>query len=358
MVAARVASSVVQRHVKYVTPTPAAQATGLVAQVYGQVADEMRLVIPPALLHSPAPEVLAAYWALLREPLVGTGVGRAEKEAVAAAVSVANICPYCADMHTVGLYDLSGEHDAEALSTDRLAEISDPRLREFAEWARSAHLDERPPLPAGLAGDQRAEAIGVAVAFHYLARMVNVFLSSFLLPPNLSPRSRRRLKQGVSRLLRPTLRDPREPGRALALLPPAAPADAPDWAAPHPYVARAVAASYPVFEEAGRRSLAPRVRALVTEHLAGWQGHDTGLSAAWCERLIAGLPDADRAAARLALLTACASYRVDPDVVGEFRKHHGEDRTLIEAAAWASYAAAAVIGQRCAVDSGEPARKN
>ncbi|WP_426502255.1 carboxymuconolactone decarboxylase family protein [Dactylosporangium sp. McL0621] len=346
MIVGRVASSVVQRQVKYVVPVPVESAAGLVSRVYEQVADEMRIVVPPALLHSPSPDVLAAYWMLMREPLMPTRhVDRSTKEAVAAAVSVANICPYCVDMHSVSLYDLSTEQDAEALAADRVEDLADPHQRAVAAWARTAHqLDD--PAPAALTPAARAELTGVVVSFHYLTRMVNVFLSSFLLPPGLGRRSRRRAKQGISRILRATLRAPREAGRSLALLPDAAlPANA-GWAAPHPEVAAAAARSYAAFEAAGERSLPPAVRAIVLDRLDRWRGEETGISTAWCEELIAGLPPAERAAGRLALLTALASYQVDEDVVEEFRRYHPHDATLVDAAAWAGYAAAALVGAR------------
>lgn len=348
MVVGRVVSSVVQRQVKYVAPVPAEAATGLVAQVYAQVAEEMRLVVPPALLHSPVPEVLAGYWALMREPLLPSRrLDRGTKEAVAAAVSVATICPYCVDMHSVSMYDVSTEQYAEAVAGDRIDEIADPRLRAVTGWARTAHqLDDGEPLPDFLSAVDRAELIGVVVAFHYLTRMVNVFLSSFLLPPGLGPRSRRRFKQGISRVLRPTLRDDRRPGRSLELLPAAPlPADA-GWATADQVVAAAVARAYRTFEAAGARSLSPRVRQLVLRRLADWRGEETGLSTAWCERTIAHLPEPERAAARLALLTALASYQVDEEVVEEFRRYRPDDASLVEAAAWASFAAARLIGGR------------
>src|SRR5438477_8212795 len=232
MVAGRVTASVVQRQVKYIRPVPVASASGLVAQVYAQGAQETRIVTPPMLLHSPAPDVLAAYWMLVREPLVDTGTAdRLSKEAVASAVSVANICPYCLDMHSSGMYDLSTEQDAEAIVADRLDDVADPPTRTVAAWARLAHQPDavREPLPFAEAG--RAELVGVVVSSHYVNRMVNVFLANFLLPPRLGPRARRRLKHGVSWLLGPTLRGAREPGRSLPLLPAAPlPADA-EWAA-------------------------------------------------------------------------------------------------------------------------------
>ncbi|MEU8127769.1 carboxymuconolactone decarboxylase family protein [Micromonospora sp. NPDC049049] len=352
----------VRRQVRYVSPVSPGSADGLVAEVYAQVADEMRLVVPPALMHSPAPDVLAAYWALTREPLVTVGpVDRATKEAVAAAVSVANTCPYCADMHTVGMYDLSGEHAAEAVAGDRMQDITEPELRVAAEWARTAHQsDDAAPPPAGLSPADRAELIGVVVAFHYLTRMVNVFLANFLLPPGLAPWSRRRLKQGISRVLRPTLREPREPGRASGLLPAAPLRAATAWAAPRPAVAAAVGRADQVFRAAGDRALSPEVRDLLTAHLSGWRGRDTGISTDWCERLIADLAPADRAAARLALLTAVASYQVDAEVVQEFRRHHPEDASLVDAAAWAAWSAASLVGARQVADpvTGPPPQRH
>jgi alkylhydroperoxidase family enzyme len=346
MLGERIAASVAQRQVKYLTPVPPQAATGLVARVYAQVADESRIVAPPALAHSPAPRTLAAYWMLMREPLVATGlVDRLAKEAVASAVSVGTICPYCVDMHSTGMYDLSTEHDAEAIARDRADEVDDPRLRALAAWGRTAHLpDTASPDTAPFPEEHRPELVGVVVSFHYLTRMVNVFLSSFLLPPRLGPTARRRFKQGIGRVLAPTLRAYREPGRSLPLLPDAAPPPEAAWAAASPTVSAAVARSYAAFEEAGVRSVPAGVRDLVLRRLSRWRGEETGLRRDWCEDLLLELPDEQRAAARLALLTALASYQVDEEVVDECRRCGADDVALVETAAWASFVAARQVG--------------
>ncbi len=347
MVARRIASSVARKHVNYLTVVPAANARGLVAEVYRQVADELHIVVPPALLHSPSSDVLAAYWAMTREPLIPAGAaGRTVKEAVAATVSVANTCPYCVDMHVAGLYELSGEHDAEAIALERPGEIADDRMRRLVVWARGAHHADGPPLPPDVSAAQRAELVGVAVGFHYLSRMVNVFLTNSLLPAGLGPQSRRRFKQGLSRVLRPTLRGDHAPGRANDLLEAAPPRPDLGWAAGGPVIADAMARSYRAFEAAGVRSLDPEVRGLVLTGLERWNGEDPGLSNRWCEELIEPLPAPRRAAARLALLTAFASYRAGPEVIEEFRRHHPADGTLVDVTGWASFAAARRIGAR------------
>ena len=102
----------------------------------------------------------------------------------------------------------------------------------------------------------------------------------------------------------------------------------------------------PVFEAAGALAVPPAVREVVLDHLASWRGEETGISTAWSERLSAGLSDADRATCRLALLTAFASHQVEESVVGEFRRYHPGDATLVRTVAWASFAAARTVGRR------------
>jgi hypothetical protein len=248
------------------------------------------------------------------------------------------------------MYDLSGEHDAEAVAGDRVETMTDPALREMTAWARTAHqLDDAAPEPPGLTAAERAELLGVVVAFHYVSRVVNVFLSNFLLPPGLGPRSRRRMKQGIGRLLRPTLRTPRVAGRSVGLLAAAPPPVGVTWSAGNDDIAAAVARSSRAFELAGARSLSTGVRRLVLDRLEEWRGEDTGLSTAWCEDLIADLPAHERPAGRLALLTAVSSYQVDEGVIGEFRQFDPSDAGLVDAVAWSAFAASRLIGNRLAV---------
>ena len=278
MVVKRIAASVAARQVIHVEPVAERAATGDIARIYAQVRREFKIVLPPVLAHSPAPDLVAAMWMLMREPLVAVGaVDRATKEVVASAVSLATTCPFCVDMHSTGLYELSTADDAEALAGDRLGDIADPRLRQVARWARSAHLPAGPELGDRTPGEL-AELVGVLVSFHYTTRMVNVFQPGYLLPPRLGTTGRRRFKQGLSHILAPVLRGDWPAGASVGFLPPGGPP--PAWAAGNPGIADAVARAYAVFEAAGERSVPTAVRDLVRARLAEWDGTDPGLSRA------------------------------------------------------------------------------
>lgn len=342
------------RQVKFVRPVPPAAAGPLQLRVYQQVEQEMLVVVPPFLLHSPAPETLAGYWMLFRETTLAAGTsGRAAREAVASAVSVANTCPYCVDMHSMSLYELVGPDQAEAVACDRPEHLTDPYLRNLTGWARAAHLAGRQP-PPGRDEAAVAELVGLVVAFHYLNRMVNVFLTRPLLPARLRGAARRRVKQGAARLLKPMLHGEFAPGASVDLLPERPlPPDA-GWAAASPPVAAAVARASAAFEAAGVTSLPERVRELVDARLDEWRGEPAGPGRSWLAGAVAPLPAQERPAGRFALLTALASDLVDESTVEDFRAGGLDDRALVGAAAWASYAAARRVGARLPATGSRP----
>lgn len=323
---ARVALRSSLRHVKHVTPTRPRHATGLTAEVYRQVERDFGMLAPPMALHSPAPAVLAAAWAMLRESLVATTslVPRATKEMVATAVSMANSCPYCVDVHGATLASLG------AGGWDDL----DP----VAAWAR-AGVAARWPFPAAHA----PQLIAVATTFHYLNRVVHVFLGDSPLPPELPAAMRGRAMSLVGRIMRaPALRGG-TPGESLPLLDAAPlPADL-AWAAGEPHIAGAFARAAAVIDAVS--AVPAPVRDLVVRELSTWDGTPPGVSRAWAD--VRGLPAADRAAGRLALLVAKAPYQVTGDEVAAYQRDHPAD-ALVELVAWAALTAARRAGGRLA----------
>jgi AhpD family alkylhydroperoxidase len=329
--------------VRYVSPVGPGAAKGLVGQVYEQVEREFGILAPSLVLQSPAPEVLAASWLMLRETLLVTGkVERAAKEAVATTVSLGNTCPWCVAVHSTMLSGL-----AEGLTVkDRPTEsIADPRMRAITAWARDCGTTEgaRRHEPA-CSAEQAPELIGTVVMFHFYNRMVNVFLTEVPLPPGAPKMALGPVMWILDRRMRPAARRSYSPGASMELLPAAPlPGDL-SWTAGDPAMEDAFARGCAAVDAAGARSVPPSVRNLVMTELESWHGEQRGPSRAWVEDAVSDLPMADRPAGRLALLTALASYQVDRSVIRQFRAGRASDSTLVELTAWASLAAARRVG--------------
>jgi AhpD family alkylhydroperoxidase len=324
--------------IRYVSPVLPGEASGLVARVYEQAERDFGLVAPPLVLHSPAPQALAAAWLMLRETLLATGsAAREQKEVVAAAVSVANECPYCVAVHSSTVRGLIGGSVPAQLAAGRLEEIADPALRDIATWAASAGRPDvagPAPVPVG----SFSELAGVAVTFHYLNRMVSIFLPESPLPP-LTPKPMGGWVMGMlaSAMLAPAP----VPGASLDLLP-----DAPlppefSWATDQPPIAGALARAAAAIEQAGQDVVPEPVREMVLDRLRGWDGRPPGLDRGWAEKPAAGLAAADRPAGRLALLAAFAPYQVTQEDIREVKSNRSE--ALIMLTSWASMAAARTI---------------
>ncbi|MBO1413342.1 carboxymuconolactone decarboxylase family protein [Streptomyces sp. FH025] len=318
--------------IRHVTPVRPADARSEVAGVYAEVEREFGMLAPPVALHAASPPVLAASWVMLRETLVAAGrVDRAAKEEVAAAVSEANSCPYCAAVHGATWAALIGD--------------GEPRrpvggLGEHGGWRPAT--DAAAPFPA----EQAPELVGVAVTFHYLNRMVSVFLQEDLVPPGAPAAVRRAVTAVLGRRLRHYARSAPAAGGSLDLLASAAlPADL-AWAAGTPSIAGAFARAASVIDAAGARSVPEPVRDLVRAELAQWDGSSPGLGRDWLEKAVSGLPEEQRPAGRLALLTAKAAYRVDEGLVAQYRLGQPGDAGLVELTAWAALTAAREVGSR------------
>ena len=128
--------------VRYVSPVRRGVAQGLVGRVYEQVEREFGVLAPSLVLHSPAPQVLAAIWLMLRETLlVARKVERAAKEAVATTVSLGNVCPWCVTVHNTML---SGLAEGLVLADHPAEPVADPRLRAVTTWAGLQDRGRRP----------------------------------------------------------------------------------------------------------------------------------------------------------------------------------------------------------------------
>jgi AhpD family alkylhydroperoxidase len=314
------------RQVRYLGSLSYGKAEGLAAAAIEQMEREF-VVGPPITVHLPNPELMAGVWSMARECLAAGRGRRARGELVAAAVSRLNQCPYCLDIHTSMLHS-HGWPDA-------------PEAQAVSSWAAAtlspdAGVLASPPFSAS----EKPLMVGTAVCFHYLNRIVNVFLdpSPFLIGGDGW------LKNSVRRmagnLLRPRLASQVvAPGGFLTAVSEASlPADF-AWAAPDLPIAGGFLRFIETAEQAGAESVAPTVRECVREYVQTWRGEVPGLGRDWLEKAVAPLYDRHRPAGRLALMTALASWQVEEGLVADFRSRQSSDRDLINLVSWASYIA-------------------
>ncbi|MGC5032709.1 carboxymuconolactone decarboxylase family protein [Micromonospora sp. DT229] len=341
---ARTTRRITLAHIRHVPTVPPRQASGLVAQVYRQVEEDFGLLAPPVALHAPAPAQLAAAWTILRETLIVEGmVSRAAKEIVAAAVSLANSCPYCVDVHGATLAGLNAGTDAAHVMADRIDAVADPSLRALARWARASGTapSRGSPAPPPFPRAHEPELVGVATAFHYYNRMVNVFLPDSPLPP-VSGRARMLARSAAAWKMGRLARVPARPGTSVDLLPTAPlPTDF-WWAEGQPRIAAALSRAAAVFDAGGQRSVPAGARRMVGDLLPTGEPPAIG-AGRWFDDTVNTLPAHERALGRLTLMVALASYRVTDAVVEAVNDPH-DGRRVIEIAGWASFTAARRVG--------------
>lgn len=342
--------------IKYVTPVDPAGAALQQAAVIDEIRRDFGAAVPPLMVQSAVPDLFEALAGLIHATLVSGRVPRFHKEAVSAAVSRTNQCPYCVDVHTLALDAVDRPDLATAIQEGAHDRIRDPYMRGLVRWAASTRQPDSEILKAPpFRMEDAPEIIGTAVAFHYINRVVNVFLPDSPLPVNRRLPGFGRLGRRVAKFMIGEAVRARQPIKGTYGGPDfGLPADL-SWADGDEAVGRAVGSFAAAAEAAGRRSLPPAARQVVLSRVEAWRGEDPGLGAAWVEVPHTGLDEPDAAAARLCLLVACASYRVDEQEVARFRVHYPGDHALIDAVAWASLAAARRIGSWLSAASGQPA---
>lgn len=278
------------------------------------------LVAPIAALE-PVPSLLAAAWTLVRATMVEPGlVGRPTKEAVATAVAHGNSCSYCEELHITVLEALNERRAAARAADNDIASLSDHRVRQITAWARN---------PAALRPFDDAhvpELVGTVVTEHLLDRVAIVLARDR--HDDFAPVAER------AHVPPPATRP---------LLPPASLPEDLSWAAGTPEIADAFARVAGAMRVAGH-SVPRSVRGLLAAKLAQWYGEPREDTAGWLATALSALPEPDRLAGRLALLTAVAPANVDPALVSVFGQRVGE-RRLVELVSWAAFAAAARVGE-------------
>jgi AhpD family alkylhydroperoxidase len=308
-----------------------------VREVVDQV-DREFMAGPPLTLHLPVPALFAGIWAALRESTLAGPMDRVVREAIASTVSRFNECPFCVDSHTAAVSALGADRAAKAIRSGTIDAIDREDVRAAVRWAAAT----RSPGHRGLAASpftpaDEPFAIGTALAFHHINRMVNTFLKPWpvKVPAFVNRRAFMTRVNGVfpGRLLGVANL---ESGSSLGFC--AEKSDVPELAklAPSHAVAGGWGALVAAAERAGAAVLSEECRSALADVIDAWDGSDPGLGLAWRDAAVVQLPATERPAAALALTSALASYRVDRRLVDAVRVTYPTDAAVVAMAAWAS----------------------
>lgn len=325
------------KYVNHIDPVAPAHARGVVADVYSEARREFGRLPEPVSMLSPHEELLAAWWATLREVLIAGKAPRARKEAVAAAVAVTQRCPWCIDAHTTMLYAAGESKTATAILADTRLSDTDPNAP-YVAWARGTAAPNGPAAPFG--PDEAVEYIGTAMIFHFVTRVVLVLLDETFLPGG--PRAQSLMRRAAGIAFARKVRADHRPGLAtdrLASYP--LPGDL-EWVAASVSVATSLAALTGCLEET--QHLPEESRAVIRRAITAWQGEPMPISTTWTDEHTDSLPEDLRAATRLALLTSLAPHQITDADVAAARRLLSTDASLVSALAWAAWTTARRVG--------------
>ena len=310
--------------VHHVSTRPPSETRNLADEVYAQMRRDF-FVASPFQLHASEPALLAAAWSLVRETLMCGEVPRGEKEVIAWAISAANQCPFCVGAHHAAV---------------KAAEVRNDALQ---AWAKSTARSFETTLGTPPFDHHPAEYLGTVVAFHYLNRMVSVFLDKKLMP---TPDFMDGAANAMAKVMMGGMIDKgrhNRPGESLELIPvtDASLAWRPAWAESSSHVAAALSGWSAVCEAKAIEYVDPSVIEVVRTVVDDWDGTPPALTA---PVLDAEVPEPQRALAELALLTAIAPHRVNEDKVLAVGDQGASDHTVLAATAWAAQRAARRVG--------------
>jgi hypothetical protein len=304
-----------------------------------QVVLDFGMVPPPLSIHKVDGDLFAASWACLRETLVVGRVPRYFKEAVASGASEANRCPYCVGAHSMMFDIYRPTEKKQAIVDDTFRSLDSEKLK---MWARSWNLLENdqtsPPFPKKF----QSEIIGTAVYFHYLNRMVAIYLGDSFIPKYVKwtvPIMMPFMRLGMG------LNDKRSKKLGTSKLRNVPMAGGPDWA-DQENVRIAFSQFQAVADNKITQVLSGSMMNFIETFLSKWQGVDPGLSASWVKPYLEELSkpdDKEKQLARYMLLGIGSPYMIVDEEKKSLKKIIGNTDLFI-VTAWVSLRAALRTG--------------
>ena len=333
--------------IKYIGSIKNNSAEDKVKEIYKELKQDMGDVVEPISLHAINPDLLEGIWNILREVVVVNGkMTRIQKEAIGAAVSEANRCNYCVDAHTIMLIGLKDNLTAKAIVDRNPSIIDDSYLRNLVKWS----LDSRkfdsiiikfPPFTKQAA----PEAIGTAVFFHYLNRMVSAFLGPTILPVNINflkgsmkKMAGKMFSSVLTREKEHKVFDNRKTDQKIENM---------QWADFNPQVKHVYAHYYTLLNELAAEYVPQNVQTFIKKYIADWDGVDLFLIKE-IDTLLESVSENDRHLAHALYIQAFSPHKMNITHINNLKSYFKEntDEAILVSLAWASMEASLHIGNQ------------
>lgn len=183
----------------------------------------------------------------------------------------------------------------------------------------------------------------MAVFYHYINKMANIFLTETPLPLNVSW-MKMTLKRIAGWYFSLAARRSKSYGKSLKFIPDAKLPKEMAWANGSTTISKAFAGFAAVIDEAGNSILTDEVRQCVEKYIHSWNGEDPGMSRQWVEQAIQELDEENKPVGRLVLTASIAPYQVDEQMITSFRHIYPSDKALLGAISWGSFTVSKRIG--------------
>lgn len=331
---------------RYVDAVPTKSATGLLSEIYQQVADDF-FINGSLTSHSAVPALLAGVWMGGREAILQPDrLDQKTKEAMAATLSRVNDCAYCGDM-LVSLVKSAGDPSAaKGIFDGSDAGLKDRTLERRLQWVTQA-VTPGNALPDQLpfTREEAPEAIATLLTMGHINRYSHIVMDG-----SPVPFGRSKAKFGALSLFSLELKEvvaaSLKKGRALSLLPAA---DLPSdmiWAAGNPRIADALSRWAAAVHREARPAVPTAVQALMEARLSTWEGEAMPLSRSWLEDSVAALEEQHRAVARLCLVTALSPWQFSEDLIDTLPDGGNDKAQLVRVLNYAAFSGARRTAER------------
>lgn len=304
-------------------------------------------VVEPISLHAILPDLLKGIWGILRETvIIEDHVSRKVKEAVGAAVSASNECPYCVDAHTIMIIGLKDKLVADAIVKKNLDLIEDDEVRKIVNWSFNTRnfksmVINNPPFDAKAA----PEIIGTAVFFHYLNRLVTIFLGPTILPLNIHF-FKGMMKSMAAKMFSGVLNAEKKAGEQKGSY---ANIKGLYWTAENPRVQYVFTYFFHVVSELAKEHIPEEVQGFIKDQIMDWDGSDME-NTKDLDAVVSVVSKKNQPLARMLYLTAFSPHRIQDYHFKEFHMfYNGRDEQILSSLSWASLLTAIRIGDRLGV---------